>query len=123
MSNTISLIAVAAVVATAAWVRSQRAITDTTTGLPRLVDLGSVSCKACKDLAPILDQLREEYQGRLSVEFIDVFKNPDAKGPYAIRLIPTQILFDKDGRELWRHEGFISKDELKTLFAEKAGVD
>jgi thioredoxin 1 len=90
--------------------------------LPRLVDLGAGKCKACKALAPILDALREEYKGRLSVEFIDVWKDPAAGRPYCIRLIPTQILYDRDGNEVWRHEGFISKENLKALFAEKVGV-
>ncbi|MFH1749011.1 MAG: thioredoxin domain-containing protein [Planctomycetota bacterium] len=90
--------------------------------LPRLVDLGATSCKACKALAPILDALREEYKGRLDVEFIDVWKNPSAKAPYKIRVIPTQILYDREGNEVWRHEGFISKEDLKKLFAEKVGV-
>lgn len=90
--------------------------------LPRLMDLGADQCKACKALAPILVALREEYKGRLDVEFIDVWKNPRAKTPYNIRLIPTQILYDAEGREVWRHEGFISKENLKALFAEKVGV-
>lgn len=91
--------------------------------LPRLVDLGADKCKACKALAPILVALREEYKGRLDVEFIDVWKNPPAGEPYGIRLIPTQILFDKYGKEVWRHEGFISKEDLKALFADKVGVE
>jgi thioredoxin 1 len=91
-------------------------------GLPRLVDLGADKCKACKALAPILDALREEYKGRLSVEFIDVWKDPSAGEPYNIRLIPTQILYDRSGKEVWRHEGFISKEDLKALFANKVGV-
>ncbi len=90
--------------------------------LPRLVDLGADKCKACKALAPILVALREEYKGRLDVEFIDVWKNPSAKTPYNIRLIPTQVLYDAEGHEVWRHEGFISKENLKALFAEKVGV-
>ena len=90
--------------------------------LPRLVDLGADKCVACKKLAPILDELREEYKGRLRVEFIDVWKNPDASEPYKIRLIPTQILYNAAGEEVWRHEGFIAKADLETLFAEKVGV-
>ena len=65
---------------------------------------------------------REEFRDRLDVVFIEVWKNPEAKKPYNIRLIPTQILFDAAGRELWRHEGFISKEDLKAVF-EKAGVE
>ena len=90
--------------------------------LPRLVDLGAQSCQACKALAPILDSLREEYKGRLDVEFIDVWKNRNAGQPYGIRVIPTQILFDSEGKEVWRHEGFFSKADFKQLFAEKVGV-
>ena len=96
--------------------------TSQATQIPRLVDLGAGKCKNCKALAPILDALREEYKGRLSVEFIDVWKNPDAGEPYNIRLIPTQILYDRDGSEVWRHEGFVSKEYLEKLFAEKVGV-
>lgn len=90
--------------------------------LPRLVDLGAQKCKACKALAPILDTLREEYKGHLDVEFIDVWKNRSAGKPYGIRVIPTQVLFDAEGKEVWRHEGFISKEDLQKLFAEKVGV-
>lgn len=128
-TNVIAIVAVAVVVAGAVWYRTQRAASaggspesTSALGAPRLVDLGATSCAACKRLAPILDELREEYAGRLAVEFIDVRKNPDAGKPYNIRAIPTQILFDAAGREVWRHEGFISKEDLKTLFAEKVGV-
>ncbi|MEW6199830.1 MAG: thioredoxin family protein [Planctomycetota bacterium] len=94
--------------------------TDAT--LPRLVDLGAKKCIPCKKMAPILDTLRDHYAGRLRVEFIDVWENRSAAQPYGIRVIPTQILYDRDGKELWRHEGFISKEDLQKLFAEKVGV-
>ncbi|MFH0946923.1 MAG: MTH895/ArsE family thioredoxin-like protein [Planctomycetota bacterium] len=55
--------------------------------------------------------------------FIDVWKDPAAKTPYNIRLIPTQVLFDAKRNEVWRHEGFISKEDLKSAFAGKAGVE
>ncbi len=86
--------------------------------LPRVVDLGADKCKACKDLAPILEQLRLEYEGRITVEFIDVWKDPKAGGPYKIRVIPTQVFFDADGKEVWRHEGFLPKADFVKKFAE-----
>ena len=86
--------------------------------LPRVVDLGADKCKACKELAPILEQLRKEYQGRVTVDFIDVWKNPKAGEPYKIRVIPTQIFFDADGKEVWRHEGFLPKADFIAKFAE-----
>ncbi len=86
--------------------------------LPRVVDLGADKCKACKDLAPILVELRKEYEGRVTVDFIDVWKNPQAGEPYKIRVIPTQVFFDAAGKEVWRHEGFLPKADFIAKFAE-----
>jgi thioredoxin 1 len=83
-----------------------------TGGIPRLVDLGADKCIPCKAMAPILVELRTEYAGRLQVDFIDVWKDPSAGDPYNIYAIPTQIFFDGSGRELTRHEGFISKQDI-----------
>jgi len=84
----------------------------TTRALPRLVDVGAGKCIPCKAMAPILDRLRTDFAGRMEVQFVDVWVNPDAGQPYAIRMIPTQIFFAADGRELSRHEGFMSREEI-----------
>jgi len=91
-------------------------------GLPRLLDLGSVSCIPCKMMAPILEELKKEYAGRLQVEFVDVMANPDAGRSYQISLIPTQIFFDASGKERFRHEGFFSKEDILAKWKE-LGVD
>jgi len=91
-------------------------------GLPRLLDLGSITCIPCKMMAPILEGLKKEYAGRLQVEFIDVMANPDAGTPYKISLIPTQIFFDAAGKERFRHEGFFSKEDILAKWKE-LGVD
>jgi thioredoxin 1 len=80
--------------------------------LPRLVDVGADKCIPCKAMAPILENLRQEYAGRLRVEFIDAWKYPDQAEPFNVYGIPTQIFFDASGRELHRHVGFISKEEI-----------
>lgn len=80
--------------------------------LPRLVDLGADKCIPCKMMAPILEELKKDYAGVFSAEFIDVWKNPDAAEKYNIRIIPTQIFFDATGKELFRHEGFFSKEDI-----------
>lgn len=85
---------------------------SSTAALPRLVDVGAGKCIPCKAMAPILEQLRSDLAGRLEVQFVDVWVNPDAGQPYAIRMIPTQIFYAADGRELSRHEGFMSRDEI-----------
>lgn len=82
--------------------------------LPTLVDLGAHSCIPCKQMMPILDELRTELAGRLTVQFVDVSdqKNVSTARFYNIKLIPTQIYLDADGNELWRHEGFLPKADL-----------
>jgi thioredoxin 1 len=80
--------------------------------LPRLVDLGSDTCIPCKMMVPVLEALKKEYAGRLSVEFYDVREDPGAGPKYGIRVIPTQIFLDATGKELFRHEGFFSKEDI-----------
>jgi thioredoxin 1 len=90
--------------------------------LPRLLDLGSTNCIPCKLMAPILEELREEYRGRMEVTFVDVRRNPDAARQHRIQIIPTQIFFDASGVELERHVGFMSKDDILATWR-KLGVD
>ena len=68
--------------------------------LPALLEFGGTECIPCKQMAPILEALREDFAGQFEVVFIDVWKNRQAAGPYGIKLIPTQIFFDKEGNEL-----------------------
>ncbi len=86
------------------------------TGLPRLLDLGAQSCASCKAMVPVLDQLQREYVGQLQVDFIDVWKDERAGARYGLRSIPTQIFYSADGRELFRHEGFYSRDDIVARF-------
>lgn len=91
-------------------------------GRPALIDLGSKNCIPCKLMTPILDELKQEYEGRLDVEFIDVAKTPKAGTVYGIKLIPTQIFYDAGGKELFRHEGFLSKEDILAKWQE-LGLD
>ena len=89
---------------------------------PRLVDLGADKCIPCKMMAPVLRELKNEYAGRMEVQFIDVWKTPDAGKAYRISLIPTQIFIDASGKELYRHEGFFSKADILAKWKE-LGID
>lgn len=86
--------------------------------LPRLLDLGAEKCIACQKMAPILEELKAEYEGRAVVDFINVWKNNEAAQEYGIAAIPTQIFFDRDGKEVWRHVGFLSKEAIVAKFVE-----
>ena len=86
--------------------------------LPRLVDLGATKCIPCKMMVSVLDDLKKTYAGKLEVEFIDVWENPNAGKQYKINLIPTQIFHDAGGKELFRHEGFFSKEDILAKWKE-----
>lgn len=91
---------------------------NTAAALPRLVDLGADKCIPCKMMAPILEELRKEYSGQMEVEFIDVWKTSSAAEMYGISSIPTQIFFDADGKERFRHEGFFAKEDILAKWKE-----
>lgn len=90
--------------------------------LPLLLDLGAGKCIPCKMMAPILDELKEEYAGTFDVVFIDVWEDSSAAVKHGIQSIPTQIFFDATGQERFRHEGFYSKEEILAKWKE-LGVD
>jgi len=90
--------------------------------LPRLVDLGASKCIPCKMMAPILEDLKTSCEGRMDVEFIDVWKSPDSGKKYGIKIIPTQIFYNAEGRELFRHEGFLGREDILAKWKE-LGVD
>jgi thioredoxin 1 len=71
---------------------------------------------SCKKMKPVLEELARKYEGKVAVRMIDL---RDAEGEAIARtrrvhLIPTQVLLDADGRERFRHEGFISLDDLES---------
>ena len=85
---------------------------------PRLLELGSMRCQACLEMAKVLDALRASQGARLQVDFIDVFEEPAATDRYKISLIPTQILFDAAGKEIFRHQGYFSHDDILGKYRE-----
>jgi len=93
-----------------------------TNALPRLLDLGAGKCVPCKLMVPVLEGLKTNYVGKLEVQFIDVLKNRDALKQYGVEVIPTQIFYDANGKELFRHIGFYSQDDIIAKWKE-LGVD
>lgn len=89
-----------------------------TSGKPAVIDLGARSCIPCKKMAPILESLANEYRGKASVLFIDVREDKAAAEKFRVQMIPTQIFFNAQGKEVNRHIGFMDKaDILKELKA------
>jgi thioredoxin 1 len=107
--------------AKAASVKASTKTTSVSQSLPLLVDVGADRCIPCKMMAPVLEELKKEYSGILKVEFVDAWKNDAEARKYHVRGIPTQIFYDASGRELGRHIGFISKEDVLKGF-EQFGV-
>jgi thioredoxin 1 len=81
-------------------------------GRPVLVDFGSNSCIPCRQLRPILQEIKKEQAGKLEVLVIDVNKHQTLSGEYRIQVIPTLVFFDSKGKELFRQQGFMPKATL-----------
>lgn len=87
------------------------------------IELGSVNCIPCKKMQPVMKAIENKYGEQIKVIFYDVWT--DAGKPYAtkykIKLIPTQVFLDKNGKEFFRHEGFFSEAEIDNLL-QKQGL-
>ncbi len=81
-------------------------------GMVTMIDLGAKKCIPCKMMAPILEKMEKNYKGKAAIIFIDVWKNKDQAGRFGIRAIPTQIFFNKKGKEVYRHVGFMGETAI-----------
>ncbi|MCK4889536.1 MAG: thioredoxin family protein [Candidatus Aminicenantes bacterium] len=88
------------------------------------VELGSVKCIPCKKMQPIMDEIEKEYKDQVKVVFHDVWTSEGKPfaGKYKIRLIPTQVFLDSEGKEYFRHEGFFPKEDIIKILKKK-GVE
>ncbi len=77
-----------------------------------LLVLGSYKCLNCRLMEPIINDLREEYQGKVSMPYIDIVINRDQARFYKVNRLPTLILFDRNQREVFRHQGFLDRATL-----------
>ena len=89
--------------------------------LPKLLDFGRGICIPCKKMAPILKELSEEYKDRVIIKIIEIDQERELTEANRIRLIPTQIFFDAKNKEVFRHEGFMDKEDDQEGIREDGG--
>ena len=85
------------------------------------VELGSVNCIPCRAMQPVMKSVKEKYGGHVKVIFYDVRTEEQAHygQEYNIRLIPTQVFLDRNGKELMRHEGYFPEKEIDAFLQSK----
>ena len=81
-------------------------------GLPTVLDLGSSSCIPCKMMKPIFAELETELADKANILLLDISEYNTLADKYEVRVIPTQIFFDSEGKQYWRHEGFLAKEDI-----------
>lgn len=112
-------------------------------GVPTVIDFGSDSCIPCKAMAPVLETLNAEFQGRAAVQFMDVWEYTDGVENFPVQVIPTQVFFTAEGKpfvpseelaakipfDMYSmrdtgehvftvHQGGITEEEMRMIFAE-----
>ena len=88
------------------------------------VEIGSLICIPCRQMQPVMQAVEKRYGPQLRVIFYDV-NNPEQRydaEKYRIRVIPTQVFLDSTGKEFYRHEGFLSQEQIDLLMKQRGLV-
>lgn len=85
------------------------------------IELGSVNCIPCRMMQPVMKNIEKKYSDQIKVIFYDVWTQEQRKYAdiYKIRVIPTQVFLDANGKEFHRHEGFYPETEIDKLLKSK----
>jgi thioredoxin 1 len=91
-------------------------------GMVTMIDLGATECIPCKLMVPIMEKMKKLYDGKAVIVFINVWKHKEQARRFSIRAIPTQIFFNENGKEVYRHIGFMSEKAIVNQLR-KMGVE
>lgn len=84
-------------------------------GKPYFLEVGAESCRSCQVMSDMLYKVTQQHPA-YNIHFINVKKEREVAYELNVRMIPTQIIYDKDGKEVYRHIGVLSNSELNGLF-------
>lgn len=106
------------------WIKEQTALTKSPLDEAfesvkvTVVDFGASNCLPCIQMKPIFADLEKEYEGKANILLLEISDHRSLARKYQITLIPTQIFFDVQGNEVYRHIGFMSKEEIVNILKE-----
>lgn len=83
-----------------------------------MIEFGGHHCIPCKKMQPVLCELAKEHGNSIAIANVFVQKQMDLGRQYKIHLIPTQVIFDKEGKEIFRHTGFWNKSQILAKWKE-----
>lgn len=86
-------------------------------GKPYFLEVGAESCRSCQIMGQMLYKITQKHPN-YNIHFINVAKDRKTAMELGIRMIPTQIIYDKEGKEVYRHIGVLSSEQLSNLFEE-----
>ncbi len=79
------------------------------------VELGSVTCIPCRAMQPVMRDLEKKFGDQIRIVFYDIVQDEAPGKTYNVRVMPTQVFLDKDGKEFHRHEGFYPLKSIESL--------
>jgi thioredoxin len=109
----------------ATWVKQQAALAKDnpldkvrSNGKPTLAVFSAASCCGPDKMLPVLDSLKSQYAKAVNITYLEARKEQILASRHNVNSIPTQIFFDKAGKEVFRHTGFFSKDQISNKLVE-----
>jgi len=84
---------------------------------PLFLEVGAESCHMCQTMGKMIYKVKEN-NASLPIYFINIQKEREVAGALKIMMIPTQIIYDKEGKEVYRHIGALKEEELAELLVE-----
>jgi thioredoxin 1 len=84
-----------------------------------MLELSSATCSTCKRMQPYLAQIKEEYPNKVAIKIIDIAIKTEIAKKFQVTAIPTQIFIDKEGKQYFKHVGYLSKSDILKIFKQK----